>query len=213
MNQKKNVFIEVTHFISDRLLDNPVLFNYVRFLLAGKQIKLRGFIKKYLTQYDCKTIADFCCGTGDFAVCTPVDASYIGWDSNSDFITYSKNKYKMYENIQFKKGNVLKMDEIYQKKYDAVLLISTVHHLSDEELTMLLPKIKRIVKKVVIIADIIPDPPHLLQRFFARIDRGRYVRPKKEKIEILKKYFDVIKTQMIPTQTAVQCGIICIPKK
>jgi hypothetical protein len=66
--------------------------------------------------------------------------------------------------------------------------------------------------KVVIIADIIPDPPHLLQKFFAKIDRGKFVRKKQEKIKILEKYFKIISTQAIPTRSAVQLGIICEKK-
>ncbi|OGH21847.1 MAG: hypothetical protein A3D75_01495 [Candidatus Levybacteria bacterium RIFCSPHIGHO2_02_FULL_37_18] len=208
----KNIFIEVTHWISDRLLDNPVMFNYIRYLLAGKQKGIRKFINTYLEKYNCKSIADFCCGTGDFAVCIPNNASYIGLDMNKDFINYSKNRFKNEKNKKFIKANVISSKYIYERKFDGILLISTLHHLSDNELLILLPRIKKITRKMVIIADIIPNPPHLLQKFFAKIDRGRYVRPKEEKLRILKKYFKIVKTQMIPTKTAVQFGIVCLPK-
>lgn len=211
-NSSTKIFLEITHWISDRLLDNPVIFNYVRYLLAGKQKKIRKFINQNLEKYKCLTVVDFCCGTGDFAICTPSNASYIGIDMNKDFINFSKKRYKNHANKKFFVANVITSNQIYKRKFDGVLLISTVHHLSDKELKVLLPKIKKITKKVVIIADIIPDPPHLLQKFFAKIDRGRFIRPKEEKLKILRKYFKIVKTQIIPTRTAVQFGIVCVPK-
>ena len=198
----KNTFINLIHWISDRLLDNPVIFNYIRYLLAGKQKGIRKFINTHLEKYNCKSIADFCCGTGDFAVCIPFQSTYLGIDMNKDFIKFSKNRYRKHKNKKFLISNVINSLLVYRKKFDGVLLISTLHHLSDNELSILLPNIKKITNKVVIIADIIPNPPHLLQKFFAKIDRGKYVRPKEEKLLILRKSFKIVKTQMIPTRTA-----------
>ena len=205
-------FVSSTDFLSSRILDNPYLFNYVRYLLAGKQTKMKKFIKKYLDEYKCKTIADICSGTGDFAQLTPKDAFYTGWDLNEDFINYASKRYENHKNKTFVKANVVTSKKIKHHTFDAVLLISTIHHFSDEELKILLPIVRKMTNKVVIIADIIPDPPHLLQKFFAKIDRGKYVRPAEEKVKILNKYFNVVKTQPIPTRSAVQWGIVCEKK-
>ncbi|OGH12441.1 MAG: hypothetical protein A2857_06195 [Candidatus Levybacteria bacterium RIFCSPHIGHO2_01_FULL_36_15] len=213
LSKARHFFIISSRLISDPLLDNPFLFNYIRFFLAGRQKGMKHFIRRYLKKYQCKTIADFCCGTGDFASIIPETAEYIGWDLNEKFIHYSMQRYNNDKNKQFIKANIMQSPKIYSRKFDAVLLISTIHHFSDKDLRVLLPKVNKITKKIVIIADIIPDPPHRLQRFFASIDRGRYVRPTEEKILILKKYFKIIATQSIQTGTAVQFGIICKPKK
>lgn len=199
-------------FISGPLLDNPRIFNYVRFLLAGKQIKMKNFIKEAINAYNCRSVIDICSGTGDFAELISNDAIYLGIDLNNDFVKYAKKKYKGEENKKFKKIDVLKPEKIISKKFDAVFIISTIHHFSDKELNILLPTVKKIVNKVIIIADIIPDPPHPLQKFFASIDRGKFVRTESEKIKILKKYFKIIKIQEIPTLSAVQLGIICEKK-
>ena len=204
-------FILLSDRISSVLLDNPTIFNFVRYLLAGEQKKMKKFIQTHLEKYDCQSVADICSGTGDFAILTPQNATYIGFDFNQDFINYAKNRYKNYKNKKFIKQDVLKLKN--KEKFDAVMLISTVHHFSDDELKILLPAVKKIAKRVVIVADIIPDAPHVLQRFFAKIDRGKYVRPAKEKIKILEKYFKVKTTQNIPTRSAIQFGIICEVKK
>lgn len=197
---------------SSVLLDNPYMFNYIRYLLAGEQKGMKGFIKNYLDKYKCMSIVDLCSGTGDFAGLTHENAYYIGWDINKDFINFARKRYLGKKNKSFAIVDILNPKKNREEKFDAVLLISTIHHFSDEDLKIILPLVSKMVKKVVIIADIIPDPPHLLQRFFAKIDRGKFVRPAKEKIRILEKYFKVVKTQEIPTRTAVQFGIICEKK-
>ena len=199
--------------LSSRILDNPYLFNYVRFLLAGKQTRMKDFIKTTLLRYKCQSMADICSGTGDFAELIQDDFPYIGWDINSDFVKFARQRYKGKKNKIFVKSNVLTSDEVIGKKYDAVLMVSAVHHFSDKELEKLLPRINSIMNKVLVIADIIPNPPHPIQKFFARVDRGKFVRPAEEKIRILKKYFKVVKTQEIPTRSAVQLGIVCEKKK
>lgn len=188
------------------------MFNYIRYLLAGKQKGMKKFIETNLDSYSCKTVADICSGTGDFAMLVATNSKYVGLDNNYDFINFARKRYGDDKNKKFVKANVLNRNKYTNSKYDAVMLISTVHHFSDDDLEILLPIVQRMTKKVVIIADIIPDAPHVLQRFFAKIDRGKFVRPKDEKVKILKKYFKVVKTQPIPTRTAVQMGIICVPK-
>ncbi len=206
------IIIGLTDRASSRLLDNPRMFNYIRYLLAGNQRRMKKFIKKYLDEYECRSVADICSGTGDFAALTPENAVYFGLDINDNFIKYARNRYKDHKNKSFLKSNVLKPNKMTNKKYDAVMLISTIHHFSNDELNVLLPIVRKMTKKVVIIADIIPNPPHLIQRFFAKIDRGKFVRPAKEKIRILEKYFKVVATQNIPTRSAVQYGIVCEKK-
>lgn len=199
-------------WVSSRILDNPTMFNYIRFFLAGNQKRMKIFIKKYLDRYKCETVADICSGTGDFAGLVTKNAKYIGFDLNNDFINFARNRHSHDKNKKFVKINVLTSKIIQKSKFDAVMLISALHHFSDDDLKILLPLVDKMVKKVVIIADIIPDPPHLIQKFFAIIDRGKFVRTGRDKIKILNKYFKVIKTVPIPTGSAVQLGIICMKK-
>lgn len=204
--------ITVIDKASSVLLDNPYMFNCVRYMLAGKQTRMKHFIKSYLNKYKCKSVLDLCSGTGDFAELTPPDAYYVGWDLNKDFVNFARKRYYSKENKKFETVDILALNGQCHKTYDAILLISAVHHFSNEELDIILPLVHRMVKKVVIIADIIPDPPHVLQRFFASIDRGKFIRPAKEKLRILERYFKIINTKAIPTRSAVQFGIICKKK-
>jgi SAM-dependent methyltransferase len=205
----QKLFISAIDFVSSILLDNPYLFNFIRYLLAGKQKRMKMFIKKGLKKYECLSVGDICCGTGDFAQVIPDKATYVGWDFNQDFIDFATKRYLDDSNKKFIKANILDSKKLFTQKYDAIILISTIHHFSDRDLEIILHNVSKMVNKVVIFADIIPDAPHFIQRFFAKIDRGKYVRPADEKLKIIRKYFKVVYTEDIPTRSAVQFGIIC----
>lgn len=173
------------------------------------QLGPKNFVRQHLKEYSCKTIIDLCCGTGDFAEACTKNTHYFGFDANEKFISYAKKKYGKDLNKKFSIENVLKSARIYKKKYDAVIFISSMHHFSDEELAIIFPKIKRLIGKIMIIADIIPNPPSFIQKLLVKLDRGTYVRSEEEKIKLIKKYFKIIKTEIIPSKLAVQFCILC----
>jgi len=201
--------VSVFNYLKDNSLDNPYIFNNVRRVITGNQKQTKLFVKKFLKSYKCKTVIDVCSGTGDFASSVDKHIDYLGVDINEDYVNYSKNKYKKDKSKIFRIGNMLDRSQFNGKKFDAAMLISTIHHFSDHELNILLPILKKITRKIVIVADIIPNPPHAIERMFVRLDRGKYIRPEKEKIKILKRHFKIIKTMRIPSRFSIQYGVIC----
>lgn len=196
-------------FLKNKCLDNPYIFNNIRSLIAGNQENTKQFVKKFLEIYKCKSVIDICSGTGDFSDLATKNTSYLGVDINQNFIKYSKNKYKMDKNKFFKVGDMLNPKEFGSSKFDAVLLISTLHHFSDSDLQTLLTSVSKIVNKIIIVADIIPNPPGLLKKIAVKLDQGRYIRSERDKIKILEKHFKIIESTEIKSRLAIQYGIIC----
>ncbi len=196
-----------SYYLSTVLLNNPFLFNLIRKVLAGNQENTKKFVYQNLITYKCKTVLDLGCGTGDFADACPTTISYLGTDLNKKYIQFAKKRFKQHKNKKFIQEDILKSNR--NEKYDAVLLISLMHHFSDEEFKIILQGVKRITNKVVIIADIIPNPPHMIQQIGAKLDRGKFIRPKEEKLKLLKKYFTIVTSELINSRIAVQCGVIC----
>ncbi len=191
------------------LLDDPYIFNKVRSLIAGNQLQTKLFVKKFINTYKCKSVIDICSGTGDFSTVINKDIKYLGIDLNENFINYSINRYNMDKNKLFKKADILNPAAFTNEKFDAVILISTMHHFSDRELDSLFAIVKKITNKIVIIADIIPNPPSLIQKICVKLDQGKYIRTEKAKIKIVKKYFKINNKITIPSRLAVQYGIVC----
>lgn len=189
------------------LLDSPVIFKIFRKLVAP-QGQTKDFVKRYINKYPPKTILDIGFGTGDFMDTIPEDTLYTGIDNNPKYFSYAINNLTG-EKREFLLKDALDDDIYSNKSFDIVLMISILHHLSDQELGGILPNIKKVAKKAVIIADIIPNPPGLIPKLLVKLDRGKFVRSEEEKLRILGKYFKVTKTTRIPQGLGVQFGIIC----
>lgn len=189
-------------------LNNPILFNIAREVLAGKQENTKKFIRDNIKKYKCHNIIDICCGTGGFADCVK-EGKYLGVDNSNDYIKFAQKKYSGNKNRKFIVQDVLTNGLKITSRFDCALLISTLHHFSDQELDIIFRQLKRNVKGVLIIADLDANPPGLLRKILVQLDRGRFIRSNTEKLSLLKKYFKVLATKTIPSRLAVQCGIVC----
>lgn len=189
------------------ILEKPFFFNSIRRVIAGDQQNTKRFVTDALKKYKVKSVLDVGCGTGDFAVCTPSGASYLGIDLNRAYIQFAKKQYE--SSYNFKYQDVTKKEFYTGKKFDAILFISMIHHLSSDELDAILPAIKKVTRKVVVVADIIPQPEGILRKIMVKLDQGRFVRPEKEKEKILKKYFTIVKKEYVQSRLAVQYCLIC----
>lgn len=191
------------------LFKTPIFYTHIRKLAAGSQENTKRFILSYIKKFKCQSILDLCCGTGDFMI-FPKTIEYLGVDINQSFIAYAQNKFKN-KKVQFICQDILSLN--LGKQYDAILLISTIHHFSDAQIMKIIEFLKPIVKKVVIVADIIPDPPNPISKMLVKLDGGNQIRMPVEKIALFKKDFIVIKTKLIKSLFAYQFGIVAIPKK
>ena len=192
------------------VLSNPIVFNQVRKLIAGDQANTKDFIKNALIKYRVKSVLDVGCGTGDFFEAVPTTVNYLGIDINKQFILFARSHYGS-KNNQFITQDLTSNQFSLKQKFDAVLLISMLHHLSDIELETILSKIKKITTKVVIIADIIPEPPGPLRKLMVKMDQGKYIRKSGDKLKILAKYFSIEEKKLVFSRLAVQFGVICTP--
>ena len=193
-----------------KLFENEFAYTYLRVLIAGDQQRVKDFIKSQLKKYVCRNILDVCCGTGDFAVVVNGRQTYVGFDNNPKYIAYAKKKYAL-RNTAFFVKDALSYDP--KEKFDAVLLISTMHHFSDGEMRTILHKVKQRVGKIIIVADLIPNPPNLVSKLFVLMDRGNFIRAREDKVKLLKKDFEIIKTTTIRCGFAYQYCMVGRPKK
>lgn len=189
----------------NNLLEVPFFYN-LRFLIAGSQQLTRKFAYDNYRNYDCETILDIGCGTGDFTTLFSPKV-YLGIDINPKYISFSSKKYSRY---QFICVNLLNFKP--KNTFDASLLISTLHHFSDGEVRKIFPKIADVTKKVIIIVNLNPKTI-LIKRLLIKMDRGKFVRTDRKKISLLSQFGKIVKISNFSTGLASQTGIVLIPKK
>jgi len=193
-----------------KYLDVPALFNGIRHILCMDQKK---YVKRILKPCHFKKILDVGSGTGDFA--NAIDAQYVGIDSTPSFVEYSNEKYES-KNKKFYLMDATKLN-FKNNEFDAAMLISFIHHLPDKLVIDILRSVKRVVKKKIIIIDLIPPKTSLISKFFYALDRGGYIRSLDKQIELVKKagVLTIEKVSDFKTTPGIyrHSVIICKPKR
>lgn len=187
----------------NNILNLPFFYN-LRFLVAGNQTKTKKFIKDTYLRYKCRSVIDFGCGTGDFAPIFSPD-EYTGIDINRRYIDFAKNKYP----YRFICQNILKYN-FNKQTFDASIFISTLHHLSDQEVKIIMPKISDLTNKIIVVVDLNPKTS-ILKKSFMQLDRGKYIRTLKEKTDLLSPFADIVEVSHFSTGQAAQTGIVLRP--
>lgn len=191
------------------VFDFPTFFNLLQRLIADQR-HVKKFVKSALSKLQPHSILDIGFGTGNLMEVIPKTSRYLGIDNNPRYFSFTKKRFRA-PGRQFLLQDASDIDFYKRKEFDVVMLISILHHLSDEQLSKILPAIRQITAKAVIITDILPNPPGALPKLLVKLDRGRFIRSRQLKLTLLKRYFKIVEVKQIPQGLGVQLGIICKP--
>jgi len=170
-----------------KILSSPLIYSTFQKLMKGD--KIRKKILKLNVKKKNPKILDIGCGLGDSLeyIENPI---YFGYDISKTYIEYAKKKYK-------KKGIFLCRNfgqkEIKRlPKFDYILLIGILHHLTNDQILNLLRNIKKTLKKdgnLITLDPIYVNDQNYFARFLISHDRGKNIKTKKEYLKILKLFF------------------------
>ena len=105
------------------------------------------------------------------------DVTYVGVDHNSSYIRRARKKYGLLG--RYYVADVSSVSEISKNKFDRVLLLAVLHHLSDNEALQLIAQCKSLLKAdgFLISADpVFVQDQNPIAYLISRFDRGRFVR-------------------------------------
>ena len=170
-----------------KILSSPFIYSTFQKLMKGD--KIRKKILELSIKKKNPKILDIGCGLGDSLeyIENPV---YFGYDISKTYIEYAKKKYK-------KKGVFLcrnfSQKEIKKlPKFDYILLIGILHHLTNDQILNLLRNIKKTLKKhgrLITLDPIYMKDQNYFARFLISHDRGKNIKTKKEYLKMLKLFF------------------------
>ena len=104
---------------------------------------------------DFANILDVGCGLGEYA--TLDKGNYFGLDNSFPCVKFASRKYKQH---RFLMGNALQLP-FGDNSFDATLLVSTAHHLADDEFHNVLCEMRRVSRKFIMIDE--PIKTHKLK--------------------------------------------------
>ena len=174
----------------NNLLKNPLPFNVVRSILLAGKGRMYKELRNAIVPEKGSKVLDVGCGTGEFALLFDNSIDYTGIDMNLGFLDYASNLYKN-QNKKFVQMDATKMS-FKKSEFDISLLLSFIHHFSEEDLDKILKEVNRITKKSIFVLEPVPRKYNLLSRIVYALDRGDFIRKKEEQLKILDKYFNVV---------------------
>lgn len=155
-----------------KTLRHPKVYNACQRILSIIAFGNKGienFLRHSLGDTD-GTVLDVGCGTGRYA--DIFGDRYTGIDYNEEYIDYARKNHKgnffTASSSEIKKLN---------KKFDFVLSINTLHHLSDAEVKEAVRQMKDIAgKKILVIDPVYPAKWNFLGYLLFSLDRGEHTR-------------------------------------
>ncbi len=160
------------------ILENPWISKIQRAMLDAGRV---GELKDGLAKLEYKSVLDVGCGLGE---CSAVNKElYVGLDNSFSRVQFAKRRYS---HCEFLMGDAVHLP-FEAKSFDMGMLIDTSHHLTDEELKIVLHELKRVCRKYIIVSDPVVLPgQNALSRFFYSLDRGACFRSPGESQKIFK---------------------------
>lgn len=174
---------KIKNFLSDFLI-SLITFNY-------------AIIKREISKVNKKNIEilDLGCGTGTLALLFS-PKKYLGIDVDKGLINYAIRRHG---NYNFLVGDATSFK--VERRFDLILVVGVIHHLSDTQSKKTLRNIKKHLKpqgRVLIIEAIPPIYSfNLLGKFLRFLDKGEFVRNFEEYYDMLAQVFVVKEAKKI----------------
>ncbi len=161
-----------------------------------KKNERADFFKRYIGDTTGKRILDLGCGTANILEHIHDEKEYIGIDFSEKYIEDAKKRFANRKTSKFYTIDLNEYSKTATEKFDIVLMIGVLHHISDDEAEQALCSIKRLMADGGVF--ISHDPCYTkkmnpIARLMCMFDRGKYVRYADDYITLQKKYWTDIK--------------------
>lgn len=162
--QKRSSLLERAH----RILEISSLFNLYQVVADGGK---RAPVSRFLDGVPYESVLDLGCGTGAWSYLAR--GRYLGLDYSTSFISGCRKKFADDPRKKFLVGDVENID--LDERFDLALMMSILHHLSDDQAASLLDGLCDRVARIVVM-DLLPNPSNPVSRLLYRLDRGDFIR-------------------------------------
>jgi 2-polyprenyl-3-methyl-5-hydroxy-6-metoxy-1,4-benzoquinol methylase len=183
------------------------LFHYGRIVLNGN--RTTHDIAAALAAGPGERVLDFGCGCG--GLCVAVPGTYVGIDLDPNYIAFARWRW----NSPRRRFLLTRLEDLGDdQRFDAAILASALHHLSDELADAIFDRLARMVTGRVVVLDHDPEAANRWQRFLIEIDRGEHVRAVADQRALLERHFVVKEQRRVVTTTgsAVHVVFVCTPR-
>ena len=172
-----------------RIISITFFYSLIQRIISATSFREK-IIKKYITKHNVNVkVLDVGCGPAEILSVLP-NIRYYGFDINPNYINSAKKKYEGRGKFFCKRFTSKDIRNL--PKFDHILLLGILHHLSDEEANTLISNIKKVLKKngnLITQDNTFTKNQNFIAKFLVQMDKGNNVRLKNGYLNILKKHF------------------------
>jgi len=178
--------------LRDRILGTSRGFQFFKWTI-GSDRAMGVFAREHIRPVAGERILDAGCGLGDILEYLP-EVDYTGIELNEAYVERARRRYG--EGPTFLHASVDGLVSLGVGGFDCALVVSVLHHLTDEQVENLVAGLPRVLKPGGRLVTV--DPVWLPQqattaRVLIALDRGRYVRDLAGYRRLLEAEFDEVK--------------------
>ena len=170
-----------------KILSIPKVYSFIQWLFYHSPTY--SYFHELIGVTEGKKILDVGCGPGDNVLKFP-NSEYVGIDISQEYIDNANNRFG-----KLGRFYCVSVDEIEKTditKIDIVIIKAVLHHLSDEQISDMLEKLKNIMSPSGVLITLDPTfcpKQNPISRMFVSLDRGLFVREVDHYRALLRKSF------------------------
>jgi ubiquinone/menaquinone biosynthesis C-methylase UbiE len=170
-----------------KILSIPKVYSFLQWLFY--HARTHSYLHELIGVTEGKKILEVGCGPGGLVLKFP-NSEYVGIDISQEYIDNANNRFGKLG--RFYCVSVDEIEKIDITKIDIVIIKAVLHHLSDEQISDMLEKLKNIMNPggVLVTLDCAFCPKqNPISRMFVSLDRGLFVREVDHYRALLRKSF------------------------
>lgn len=186
-----------------RLFSIPVIYDLFQDVVGANALKAR-FIRAYCPSDRPVRVLEIGCGPGKNLDYMPPNVEYVGCDLSKEYIAHAEKKYG--HKAKFYCLSVADMGELELDKFDVVMCMGVLHHLSDDLVGALCRETERLLKPGGIFLAQEPcwtPDQSWINRTIMSYDRGEDIRDMDGYTELMKRTFAHSDAHLVETDDII----------
>ena len=179
------------------ILSKPIVYKLFQMLTGGRLKARKRFFKQYFDIAPETTILDIGCGPADILDCLP-PVNYYGFDINPEYVEFARQKYHGRGSFYMK--HLTRDDLLTLPKFDYVLCLGLLHHLTDDEVRETIALSQAALKQggtLLTLDGCFEKGQSSIAKIMLMMDRGQNVRNQNGYDELIKPFFDKFQSRVV----------------